>query len=100
MTVKEDIVCYKRSNPDTNLHTFKAEVYYNRPPSQVARYLYDNWETLNHELMPDTLVEFRVLKEYNENVKTSYSKVKVPGPVSPRDTTSVTVFLDLGGTYA
>jgi hypothetical protein len=93
---KHEVVSYTRPTEGTDLFTFKAELYVNKPPAYVSRYLFDNWETLNKDLQPEDIESFTILNQINENVKTVHIKITPKGPVSARDGTGVTVFLDLG----
>ncbi len=48
-----EVSCFRRPSEDSSVDTFKAELFYEKAPNAVSRYIYENWGTLNHDLQPE-----------------------------------------------
>ena len=95
------VTCHRRPNTETGFDIFKAEVYYDRQPKLVGRYLFDNWGKLSLELQPDDVAKFDRVKDFNDDARIGYSASKARGPVSAREGVIFTTWLSFGEeTYA
>jgi hypothetical protein len=91
----EEVFCFRRPN-DTDVDTFKAEMFVDKPPRVVARYLFDNWSALNAELNEEDIESFPMVREYNEDVRLYHVITKDKGVVNGRSFLGSACFLDLG----
>jgi hypothetical protein len=91
-----EVSCFRRPSEDSSVDTFKAELFYEKAPNAVSRYIYENWGTLNRELQPEEFSAYEVLSTFNEDARLVYSSMKPKGPVDARDTVAFNAYLDLG----
>lgn len=101
--IKENngVVGYSQPNTDTKFDSLKVECFFDKPPKDCARYIFDNFGAINLEFEPDDIKQFDMVKEINENVHLFNVQVHPKGPVSSRFLQTCGVFLDLGNdTYS
>ena len=92
----EKVTCSKRFVEETSFATLKADMFYDKAPETVAKYMFNNWGDLNLELNPDDLEEYRRTATLNDEVHLWYAKSKKIGPIDPRDFAICSVYLNLG----
>ena len=90
------VTCSKRFNEETSFATLKADMFFDKPPATVARYMFDNWGDLNIELNPDDINIYRREAQLNEDVQVWYAQSKPIGPMQARDFVLCSCYLDLG----
>ena len=100
-TDSEAINCFRRPNPESKFDMFKGDMFYDKPPSVVSRYIFDNFTEINNELMSDVFEYWKDVERYSKDAKVVANLLKGKGPFLPRDGVVVVVYLDLGNdTYA
>jgi hypothetical protein len=96
----EEVYCFRRPN-DTDFDTFKADMFVDKPPQAIARYIFENWGAINEEFNEEDVEEFKEVKRLNEDVAIYQVLTKPHGVVSGRQLLVSAVYLDLGNsTYA
>lgn len=98
VTESDDVIVSSMQNADSDFKSFKAEVYFNKPPSEVSRYCYDNWPELQKEFQGKEFPTFDVIKKYDENVMTTYAVIHPGAPVSNRLSLHVYIYLPIADT--
>ena len=66
-TDSELVNCFRRPSPENNFDIFKGEIYYEKPPNVVSRYIFDNFTAINNELMSEMFDYWRDVQKYGEN---------------------------------
>ena len=64
-TDSELVNCFRRPNPERKYDIFKGEIYYDKPPSVVSRYIFDNFTEINNDLMSHMFDYWRVVQQYS-----------------------------------
>ena len=91
----EGITCSRRPNSNSDYDTFKADVYLDKSPSALARYMFDNNESNQEQLNGEIMESSKIVNRIAENVKIVHSKIKGKGPVSGRDLVTISLLFEI-----
>ena len=72
----EGVTCSRRPNSHSDFDTFKADVYLDKSPAAIARYLFDNNESLQERLNGEIMESSQIVNRIADNVKIVHSKIK------------------------
>lgn len=57
-----EIDCFTRPNETIGFDSFKADCYFDRSPEVLSRYVYNNWNKLNLELVPEEIESYNLVQ--------------------------------------
>ena len=89
------VTCFKRYEENSSIAYFKCELFLDKPPSDAARYTFDNWIEINRELASSELEHIERLGAQGNDVIAYFGRAKPQGPVSGREAHIASVFLEL-----